>query len=452
MIKRQLFLLILIIDFLLCSNYPIIEKLEQSERGDIKSINIDSTEDYLNYIKNYNNIISLFHVDWCGHCQEFLPVLDKASSYKIVNKNWIFLKISCSKYSQICSFLGIQRYPTIKIYRHKEPLYIQPPRDLVPLLSLLLKLSSNPIINIKSKEEFLEKYGDFSPIIEVSSKYKEKEEESEFYECINKLSNKEFIDTFYFGVMEAKDNIEKIVFNYNNSSSIISYLWDGNCANAFNFLYKNKYPLLSEINSYFLKEIADDPRILIFLITFPQNNIINNFIFSLFQKLSLENREYVFGYADYMKDKDISKFFKLKLNNTNEIKLIIYDFNERMYYIHNETYNIILNNENEIIKDMENILKNINKLKYTSGSIIRDWVSKIGFERMSPIKQIIVVGIIVFFLFGLIFLCSCFSNPKESDFDENDEFSQDSDNDDNNQKEINKKENDINKNVKKKLE
>ena len=443
MLKGQLFLLIFVITYLLCYNYPINEKIVESERGDIKSINIDSTEDYINYIKTYNNIISLFHVDWCGHCQEFLPVLDKASSYKIVNKNWIFLKISCTKYPHICSFLGIHRYPTIKIYRQKEPLHIQPPRDLAPLLAILQKLSSNPIINIKSKEDFIEKYGDFSPIIEILTKSEEKKEENDFFECIKQLANNDFVETFYFGVIESKDNIEKIVFNYNISN--ISYIWDGNCTNASNFLYDNKYPLLSKINEYFLKEIADDPHILIFLITFPQNKKINDFIFTFFQKMSFENRKYVFGYADFLEDKDISKFFKLKLNNTNEIKLIIYDFNERMYYIHNITYNIILNNEKEIINDFEKILKNINNLKYTSGSIIRDWVSKIGFDKMSANKQVIVVGIIVFLLLGIIFLCFHFSNPPESDFDEeDDELEENSEN--------NNKENELNKNVKQKIE
>ena len=456
LVKKQHFLFILFINYILCSFFLNNEKIEELDRGDIKSININTVEDYLNYIKNYNYIISLFHVDWCGHCQEFLPVLDKASSYKILNKNWVFLKINCSKYPHICSYLGVQRYPTIRIYKKNELLYIEPPRDLVPLIKLLLKLSSNPLIKIESKEEFIKKCGEFCPIIEVLPKNKENEKESEFYECIKNLANKELIQTFYFGIIESKDNIEKIIFNY--SISNISYIWDGNCQNAYSFLYDNKYPLLSKINSYFLKEIAEDPRILIFLITFLQNKRINNFIFSSFQKLSFENRKYIFGYADYSEDKDLSKFFNLKLNNTNEIKIIIYDFNERMYYIHNETYNIEINNEKVIYNNIENLIKNINNLKYTTGSKIKDWIGKIGFEKMSTNKQIIVVGLLVFFLLGIIFICSFFSGCNESDLDEDDEdeneLEEDLDNDKKNKEEINKKGNDLNKNIseKKKIE
>ena len=449
-IKSQIFF-ILIIKIIFCFKFPLNEKIEESEQGNIKSINIESTEEYLNYIKSYDYIISLFHVDWCGHCQQFLPVLDKASSYKILNKKWIFLKIDCSKYPNICTNVGIERYPTIKLYKKKELLHIETPRELVPLLELLNKLSGSSIIKVSSKNEFFEKYGDFSPLIEILPQYKGKEQESDFYNCVMNLANNEFIENFYFGIVDSTDNKEKIVFDYNGSN--ISYVWDGNCKNAIEFLYENKYPLLSKINSYFLSEIAKDSKILIFLITFPQNIKINNFIFSFFKKLSYDNRQYVFGYADYNEDKDISKYFNLKLNNINEIKLIIYDFNQRMHYIHNETFNIIIKNEIEIINEIRNIVKDINNLKYTTGSKIKDWINRFGFEKMSTNKQIIVVGIFVFGLLGIIFLFSYFSNSKDNSDSDSDEDDSDFIEETINQKEDiklkdkDKKDLDINKNV-----
>ena len=420
LLQKYKMLLILIINIVNGRKFPLYEKIEELEKGEIKSINIESSEEYINYIKKFNNIQNLFHFDLCGHCQHFLPILDKASSYKSLNKNWIFLKIDCSKYPGICSFLGIERYPTIKLYWQKKLLHIEPPRDLVPLLELLHKLSSSPIIKINSKNKFFQKYGEFSPLIEILPKYIDgKEEESEFFNCIKNLAYKELIETFFFGVMKSKDDKEKIVFNYNNFN--FSYIWDGQCKNAFDFLNNNKYPLISKVDSYYLKEIAEDFKILIFLITFPQNKIIHNFIFSFFEKISYENRQYVFGYADFNKDKDINKYFKLKLNNTNEMKLIIYDFNERMYYIHNKTFNFKANNEIEIFNEIESLVKNINNLEYTTGSIFKDWISKIGFERMSATKQVIIVGIFIFLLLGIFFLCSYLSNSRNSLEDEDDD-------------------------------
>ena len=224
--KSQIFL-IFIITIILGKNFPIIDNIEESERSEIKSVNIESTEEYINYIKNYDAIFSLFHVDWCEHCQQFLLILDKASSYKILNKKWRFLKIDCSKYQNICSFLNIQRYPTIKIYREKEQLYIEPPRDLKHLLQLLYKLSSNPIIEInnKNKTEYFEKYGNFSPIIEVLPKNNnEQNEKSDFFDCISNLANKEFIQTFYFNVLYSYNNIVKLYFSYYELN--ICYIFD----------------------------------------------------------------------------------------------------------------------------------------------------------------------------------------------------------------------------------
>ena len=429
--KSQIFLFF-IITIILGKIFPIIDNIEESERSEIKSVNIESIEEYINYIKNYEDIFSLFHVDWCEHCQQFLPILDEASSYKILNKKWIFLKIDCSKYQNICSFLNIQRYPTIKIYREKEQLYIESPRDLKHLLQLLYKLSSNPIIKINhnNKTEFFEKYGNFSPIIEVLPKNNnEQNEKSDFFHCINNLANKEFIQTFYFGILESKDNIEKIYFTYNELN--ISYIWDGKCKNAFNFLYDNKYPLISKIDNFFLKEISADSKILIFLMAFPQNIKIHNFIFSFFIKLSFEYRQIVFGYTDYNEDKNIPNFFKLKLNDKNEIKLIIYDFNERMHYIHNETFNVKTKNEMEIFNEIKNVIKNINNLKYTTGSMVKDWASKIGFEKMSSEKKIVVIGIFIVIIIGISFFSAYFSNnnvslnSSEEDDDVDEEIQQD---------------------------
>ena len=64
----------------------------------------------------------------------------------------------------------------------------------------------------------------FFPTFEISSK---NGEESEFLNCIRKLTNEEFLQTFYFGIIQSKDNQEKIIFDYNNIN--ISFIWDEKC-------------------------------------------------------------------------------------------------------------------------------------------------------------------------------------------------------------------------------
>ena len=407
------------ISYSLSKTFPIIkEKIEKSEIGNITSINIKSYEEYINIINNNNNIISLFHVNWCGHCQQFKPILDKASSYNSINQIWKFVKVDCSTYSYICSILDIQMYPTIKIYKEKKIYYSEPPRDLEPLLQFLYKISDNPLINISSKNNFLKNYGESSPLIEYVKN------EPDFIKCIKNISNEIFLEDFYFGIYESNSNEQKIIFDYTKINlPNVTYEWDNNCTNAINFIFENKYPLLNEINSNFLQEIALYSKIIIFFVTFMKNKKINNFVFSDMMNLSYKNRKYIFGYADYNDDKYISKFFNFNLNNFNEMKLIIYDFRRRMYYIHDKLYNIENHSTNEIIGEIQNLLDNMEKIKFTTGSKFQDYFFKfINFNEMSPKKQAFVAGIFVLGLIFIIYLLFHFSgtneNVEEDDFEE----------------------------------
>ncbi len=148
-----------VINSLLCRKYPIFDEIEKSKKGKIKTIDVASQESYLEYLKNNDNVISYFHSDFCEECEAFLPILDEASRYKILNKRWVFLKIDCARNSHICMNIGVDQYPTSEIYVKKEQLFLELPTDLVPLLELLYKLSTDPIVKIKSKEEFFKKYG-----------------------------------------------------------------------------------------------------------------------------------------------------------------------------------------------------------------------------------------------------------------------------------------------------
>ena len=446
------FIITLSINLIICSKYPIFEKIYTSRRGKKKAIDVGSPEDYMDYIKENDNVISYFHSDWCDECQEFLPILDEASTYKIINKKWVILKVDCARNNHVCMHLGVDQYPTSEIYRKKELLSIELPTDLVPLLELLYKLSTEPIVRVFSKEDFFKKYGYYSPIIEVeklaekeleekekekkkkekkAKKEKEEEEDDEeeeieenkeegkeneedFLECMKKIANNEFIQTFYFGLMETKDYKEKIVFD--NDNHPVTYLWDGICQNAIDFLNENKYPLLSKVDKYLVKELDEDPRTLVSLMTFLDNQKIYDFISSKYKKLAYENRQYIFGYVNYTEDKDVfDYYFKVQLNDTNEIQFIINNFEERSYYLRSPVFNIENQTETEIYDEMKLLLSNITNLNFETGSKFQDFINKIGFNKMTPMKQGIVIIVLILICIGCVYF---FGNPEDLDDDD----------------------------------
>ena len=428
-------------------HYPIYENIFNSKRGKVKAIDIETYETYLDYIKNHDYVVGYFHSDYCPECEEFLPILDEASTYKILNKKWVFIKIDCARNSNACLNNGVDQFPNAEIYRNHEIVDAELPTDLVPLLELLYKLSSEPLIEIKSKEEFYKNYTHYSPVVEVdklpikkeklkknkndddddddeeSDKPEEtdnNEEIDDFYQCIKKIANEDFIKNFYFGIMETKDFKEKIVFD--NENFPVTYLWDGICDNAINFLRENKYPLLSQVDQYFLKELEDESRLLVSLMTFPQNEKINYLLNSLYKKLAYENREYIFGYIDYVEDPDIfNNSFKIELNNTNEIQLIINDFIDRSHYVHKPVFSLENQTDIEIIDEIKKIILNITNLKFETGSKFQDFINRLGINKMNNTQQVILIIVMIIFLVILVYFCGSPEDLEDDEFYEYEE-------------------------------
>jgi hypothetical protein len=445
-----------------CRKYPIYENIEKSKRGKKKIIDIVNSEDYIDYVKTNKYVFSYFHSDWCDECEEFLPLLDEASTYKILNKRWVFLKVDCGRNNHVCMYLGVEQYPTSEIYVNNEQVNVELPKDLVPLLELLYKLSTDPIVIINSKEEFFKKYGYYSPIVEIEKKeVKEKKEEKEekekivkknkteeeddddddeddeknnteknnneknaeneennegeneedFLSCITKVAKTNFIQTFYFGITEAQDYKEKIVFD--NDGYPVTYLWDGVCQNAIDFLNENKYPLLSKVDKYLLTELDDESRILISLVTFPDNEKIDKFIYSMYKILAYDYKKYCFGYVNYTESPEVFDYYaKIQLNNSNEIQLIMNNFEDRSFYLHTSIFNIENQTEKEIYDEIKLLVSNITGLNFITNSKFQDFINFIGLNKMDMTRQIIFIIVLIIICLGCVY---CFGNPEDLD-------------------------------------
>ena len=396
-----LFYLFQFFSYILSVKYPKYKNITKLPKyNEIKSIEIENINELLNYIQNFDYIIALFHQYWCGDCQKFIPIFDKASQFKII-KQFKFLKINCDK-KEICNSFNINKFPTIKIFIKRNEFKTEPIKELIPLLEFLEKISNNPLIKINNELDFYNDYGTFSPIVEYNEK------NNQFISCISMLANKEFLINFYFGIKIIDNNEkykEKIKFDFDGMN--VELIWNGNCNEIKEFLNQNIFPIINEIDANLIKIIQKNPRILIILF-YEKNNLRQiEFIKNQFKNISFDNRKFVFGYADIDEEIEIANFFKIKKLN-GKMKIVIYDYINSKYYIHNKDFDLNLIDFEQTEKEIRELINNINNLIYITGNFFNDIFLRFGINLpIWIIKFILIIFIIMIILIFIIIILLC---------------------------------------------
>ena len=419
-LKIKLIFIILLINYFYISSlkYPLFKDIEKSETNKINSIVIKSKEQYFEYILNNDFVISLIYFTPFAVNSEIILKFDKLSSYKIINK-WIFLKIICEEPNNICQLFENfdKSFPIVKI--HIKSLEIKTFNILLDfeipqILEFLLKYSNNSIIEIKDKnniKDFYNKYGDFSPLVIFDS------QNTEFISCINMLAKKKYNQYFYFGTIPIqinKEKNEKIIF-YKDKFPI-SYTWERECDDIDFFLSKNIYPLISKVDKPLIYQLNIIPKILIILFgNISKNNNINSFIINYYQKISYSNRNMVFGYIDSNEDKSLLNKYNIHIINDSDIKLMMYNFNDNTYYIHPITYNFKSQKEEEIYKFISDICSDLSLFSFTTGSLLKDLIKKIGLDKINIYDKIQIITICCsIFIIAILFYFFYFKSSETS--------------------------------------
>ena len=155
-----------------------------------------------------------------------------------------------------------------------------------------------------------------------------------------------------------------------------------------------------------MKEFEENTNTIITIITNHKNKKIDGFISSVYKKFAYENKKYVFAYVDYEEDKDIFDFyFKVELNDTSDIQLVIHNFGEKSYYVHKELFNIDDQSDDHIINEIERLVLNITNLGFETGSKFQDFINYIGLNKSDAGREIIVIIVLICILAGLAWLC-----------------------------------------------
>jgi hypothetical protein len=414
-------------------------------------------------------VISIFHANFCGYCYLLLEIFRWASSYPAVS-NWKFLSVNCTRKQLICKNYNITKLPTIKTYVDRTELPYQPPFELIPLIEYLIKLSTPSFIEITNnknnnsnfiehinngtsnynmsisldKSEFYENFGYFSPLIEYN------ENKTEFYNCIEEMANDKYKTIFYFGMKKINGSDEKIIID--NEGAPFIFNWDGNCTNADLFLEKHIFPLITIItdNSFFYY-LSKKHKLLVMLFGFLSNNKTKNFVNNEYKHFAHGKEKLIFCFLNYTNTSEINRYFKVKLYSRTELKLVIFDFNRSMYYIHPLVYDVNFNQPEEILHDFNLTLFNLSAIEFTTGYLFKDILIKYGFNEITTSLILWLVSglLLIVVIISIIFIAFCKKFcPSEIEDDENIEKN----NEDNNKDNKNETNKNDNKNTKLKTE
>ena len=406
------------------------------------------TEEVIELIRANYNVMVVFHAHWCGHCKNFLPILEKISNNAFV-KNWKFVSVQCTG-GTICDDFNVKKYPTIKVFSQGQEANFEPSRDYDVLLETLLKIEDSRIIKIKSLEDlsFYNKYfGSISFLIY------EVEKNENFLNCVNNIQKSLEVNPFvYFGHIELEQN-NSIDFSLlkstlklddpNKKNGIIisgstiekfqnelrlyqnvEYSNFESCKTMKNFIIGNQFPIFKNLSVSYLKRLQmTNYKMMILVVNTYSSLIVNeeeikessilNSLKSIdylaglyhknnFLKMANDQEQILYSFLD-LNSKEDSKILEYFQITSNDIPSIIYyDFSKKKYYSDKKQLTTI---QDFIIRE-QIILKSISEGKFflVSGNYLEDFFYYFGIELTSTSLMILLLLLFSLLIASIFFL------------------------------------------------
>ncbi len=96
-----------------------------------------------------------FYAPWCGHCKKLAPKLDAMAGY--LSGRIAIGKVDCTQEKELCQEFSIRGYPTLKIYRDGDFFDYSGKRDADSMIDFAERMVQNPVVLVKSQDQFMEK-------------------------------------------------------------------------------------------------------------------------------------------------------------------------------------------------------------------------------------------------------------------------------------------------------
>jgi len=96
-----------------------------------------------------------FYADWCRFSRQLAPIFEAAEKELTNEEQLVFARVDCDKDGDLCKEFMVNKYPTIKLFRHGKPLKkeYRGQRSVAAIKTFLLDQIRDPIIKVKELKE-----------------------------------------------------------------------------------------------------------------------------------------------------------------------------------------------------------------------------------------------------------------------------------------------------------
>lgn len=108
-------------------------------------------------LKEHQYLFVKFYAPWCGHCKALAPEYEKAAKIaKDDNKPYVLAEVDATTSPTVASKVGIESYPTLKLYINGEAINFDGERNAEAIISFIEKRIKPPSTKLETLEDIKE--------------------------------------------------------------------------------------------------------------------------------------------------------------------------------------------------------------------------------------------------------------------------------------------------------
>ena len=203
---------------------------------------------FYDYLRHKQDIplLSLLHVDWCGHCKKTKPVFEEVTKMFDNPEDIAFMEINCSAETEFCKKLEVNSFPAFILAFHnqsKEIIVRRTSQGMELDIRRIIKIKNRQYLKVGEKDSTINSKEDIYPYYEFITNPNDNEVNNNIDLALASISyinfNKFRVSTDE-KVFESKPKISAIL----DENFTVEFTYEPTSFNIADFIAQNSHALL----------------------------------------------------------------------------------------------------------------------------------------------------------------------------------------------------------------